>query len=82
MAQKVLNPLGTEAFGLQKSGNRVAKEMGIQMGEAGIGIGHPGFDAQYGDFCTTLRNGALSRCRSDVSKCQLTSADLILLSIE
>jgi hypothetical protein len=25
--------------------------------------------AQDGDFCTTLRNGALNRCRSDVSEC-------------
>jgi hypothetical protein len=46
MAQKVLNPLGTEAFGLQKSGDGVAKEMRIEMGEAGIGIGHPSFDAK------------------------------------
>ena len=46
VAQKVLNPLGTEAFGLQKSGDGVAKEMRIQMGKAGIGISHPGFDAK------------------------------------
>ena len=36
----------------------------------------------HGDFCTTLRNGALSRCRSDAFQCQLTGTDLILLSIE
>ncbi len=46
MPQKVLNPLGTEAFGLQKSGDGMAKEMRIQMGETRIGIGHPGFDAK------------------------------------
>jgi hypothetical protein len=49
MPQKILNPLGTEAFRLQKTGNRVTKEMRIQMGEAGIGIGHSGFRAEGGD---------------------------------
>src|SRR6266567_7586225 len=49
MPQKILNPLGTEAFRLQKTGNRVTKEMRIQMGEAGIGIGHSGFRAEGGN---------------------------------
>jgi hypothetical protein len=31
MPQKVLNPLGTEPFRLQKTGNRVTKEMRIEM---------------------------------------------------
>ena len=42
MTQKVLNPLGTEPFGLQKASDGVPKEMWIEMGETGIGIGHPG----------------------------------------
>ena len=45
MAEKILNPLGAEAFGLQKPGDGMTKEMGIEMREAGIGIGYPGFDA-------------------------------------
>ena len=49
MPQKILVPLGTEAFRLQKTGNRVTKEMRIQMGEAGIGIGYSGFRAEGGD---------------------------------
>jgi hypothetical protein len=49
MPQKVLNPLGTEAFRFQKTGNRVTKEMRIQMGEARIGIGHASFRAEGGD---------------------------------
>jgi hypothetical protein len=46
MPQKVLNPLRTEAFGLQKTGNGVSKEMGVQMGEARIGVGYAGLYAE------------------------------------
>jgi hypothetical protein len=49
MPQKIRNPLGTEAFRLQKTSNRVTKEMRIQMGEARIGIGHASFHAEGGD---------------------------------
>jgi hypothetical protein len=45
MAEKILNPLGAEAFGLQKPGDGMTKEMGIEMHKARIGIGAPGFDA-------------------------------------
>ena len=54
MPQKVLNPLGTEAFRLQKTDNRVTKEMRIQMGETGIGIRHSGFRAEGSDNVVDL----------------------------
>src|SRR5712692_1304852 len=42
MPQKVLNPLRTKAFGLQKTCNGVSKEMGVQMAEARIGVRYSG----------------------------------------
>ena len=45
MAEEILNPLGAEAFGLQEPSDGVAKEVRIEVREARIGIGHPGFDA-------------------------------------
>ena len=45
MAEKILNPLGAEALGFQKPGAGMTKEVRIEMREARIGIGHPGFDA-------------------------------------
>src|SRR5262245_65798743 len=46
MSQKVLNPLCTEAFGLQKTCNGVPKQMGIKMGEARIGIRYSGLNTK------------------------------------
>src|SRR4029453_19294061 len=45
MTEKVLNPLGAEAFGFQKPGDGMTKEVRIEMCEARIGIGYPGFSA-------------------------------------
>src|SRR5215510_5371338 len=45
MAEKVLNPLGAEAFGFQKPGDGMTKEVRIEMCEVRIGIGYPGFSA-------------------------------------
>src|SRR6266849_1959232 len=41
-----------------------------------------GQTAHCGGFCTTLRNGALSTCRSDVPQGHMSSVALILLGIE
>ena len=38
MPQEVLNPLCTEPFGFQKTGNGVPKQVRIEMREPGIGI--------------------------------------------
>ena len=38
MTQEVLNPLGTEPFGFQKTGNGVPKQVRIEMRKPGIGI--------------------------------------------
>ena len=38
MTQEVLNPLGTEPFGFQKTCNGVPKQVRIEMREPGIGI--------------------------------------------
>ena len=40
MTEKVLNPLGAEAFGFQKPGDRMTKEVRIEMCEARIGGTH------------------------------------------
>ena len=45
MPEKILHPLGAETFGVQKPGDGMTKEVRIEMREAGIGIGHPSFDA-------------------------------------
>jgi hypothetical protein len=59
MAEKILNPLGAEAFGLQKPGDGMTKEMGIEMREAGIGIGDPGFDTNRLDNVVNRPRGHL-----------------------
>jgi hypothetical protein len=52
--QKVLNPLRTEPFGFQKTSNGVAKQMGIEVGEARIGI-------HYSGLGTEIRHDAVDR---------------------
>ena len=59
MAEKILNPLGAEAFGFEKSSDGMTKEVGIEMREAGIGIGYPGFDANRLDNVVDRPRGHL-----------------------